>query len=120
MNKSGRLGIRLLFGRSTVVGPGKAELLALIESAGSISAAGRAMGMSYKKAWYLVDTMNRSFKSPVVEACKGGRGGGRARLTAMGRDVLARYRKLEARAAKTCAAELKDLGKLLVKSPPED
>lgn len=78
------------------------------------------MGMSYKKAWYLIDTMNRCFRAPLVEAAKGGRAGGGASLTPMGEDVLARYRKLEQRAARLFADELRTFSQLVVEDPPED
>jgi molybdate transport system regulatory protein len=71
------------------IGAGKAALLEGIKHTGSISAAGRRIGMSYKRAWYLVEAMNSHFKAgPLVEATKGGRTGGGARLTALGEDVL--------------------------------
>lgn len=78
------------------MGPGKADLLEAIAAAGSISGAGRAMNMSYRRAWQLVDLMNRSFREPLVHSATGGQHGGGARLTAMGELVLARYRALEA------------------------
>ncbi len=86
------------------LGPGKADLLALIAETGSIVAAGKAMGMSYRRAWLLVDTMNKMFKTPLVAKSKGGKGGGGAALTALGREVLARYRSLEKKTAKAVAA----------------
>ncbi len=73
------------------MGPGKADLLAAIAETGSISAAARAMRMSYRRAWLLVQTINACFDPPLVEAEKGGRTGGGARLTAAGAQVLARY-----------------------------
>ena len=73
-----QLRLRLVLGRSIAVGPGKADLLAAVAETGSISAAGRAMSMSYKRAWYLIDTMNRCFRAPLVEANKGGKGHGGA------------------------------------------
>src|SRR3954468_7059442 len=99
-----QLRFRLVLGRSIAVGPGKADLLAAIEATGSITAAGRAMGMSYKRAWYLLDTMNRCFKEPLVSANKGGRGHGGAHLTPMGKQVLTLYRTIEAQAARAAAA----------------
>jgi molybdate transport system regulatory protein len=78
------------------------------------------MGMSYKKAWYLVDTMNRCFRRPLVEASKGGREGGGARLTPLGEEVLARYRKLERRAAKMFDKELRAFSRLVVRKPSEE
>ena len=69
-----------------------------MRSSGSISAAARAMGMDYKRAWLLVDSLNRAFETPVVERVTGGPGGGGAVLTTFGKDLLARYRRLEAAA----------------------
>lgn len=106
-----RLRLRLILGDGSAFGPGKADLLALIGETGSISAAGRAMGMSYKKAWHLVDDMNRSFREPLVEAAKGGKAGGGARLTAEGEAALARYREMEEKAAELLRAELATFGK---------
>jgi molybdate transport system regulatory protein len=72
-------------------GPGKAELLQRIDETGSISAAGKAMGMSYKRAWLLVETMNAAFREPLVESSRGGAKGGGAKLTPMGRQALTFY-----------------------------
>jgi molybdate transport system regulatory protein len=91
------------------VGPGKARLLELIDQTGSISAAGRAMAMSYRRAWLLVESLNTSFRAPVVDTRSGGRRGGGARLTPFGRELLERYRSIERAAAS--AAE-RDLGAL--------
>ena len=88
--------LRIVLEPDIAIGPGKADLLEGIRKTGSIAGAGRAMGMSYKRAWYLVETMNRCFKHPLVEASKGGRTGGGARLTGLGQEVLARYRRMEA------------------------
>lgn len=89
------------------MGPGKADLLAGIAATGSIMAAGRAMAMSYRRAWLLVDEMNRMFKQPVVRASKGGKGGGGgAELTPFGRELLARYRSMERKTARAIAADL--------------
>ena len=76
-------------------GPGKAQLLDHIAATGSITQAGRAMGMSYKRAWGLVEEMNQMFREPVVSASRGGAGGGGAEVTATGRQVLAHFRALE-------------------------
>jgi len=83
--------IRILLGSSIAIGPGKAALLEAIGDTGSIAAAGRRMGMSYRRAWLLVHTMNECFQSPLVEAAKGGTAGGGAQLTTAGRDVLRHY-----------------------------
>ena len=94
-----------LTGQGTI-GPGKVKLLELVGESGSISAAGRAMGMSYRRAWTLIDLLNRSFKVPVVTTQPGGARGGGAALTNFGRDVIARYRSVERVAAKASASEL--------------
>lgn len=94
-----KTSLRLMYGGEIALGPGKAELLEAIRDAGSISAAGKGMGMSYRRAWQLVEVMNRCFKGPLVETAKGGSHGGGARLTPLGETVLARYRAME-RAAK--------------------
>lgn len=80
------------------MGPGKAALLEAILATGSISAAGRKLGMSYRKAWQLVDQMNHCFTGPVVTAVTGGAGGGGARVTDLGLEALRQFRALEARA----------------------
>ncbi len=77
------------------IGPGKAALLDAIANTGSISAAGRAMGMSYRRAWLLVDAMNRHWRAPLVATAHGGHRGGGAGLTDLGSAVLANYRALE-------------------------
>jgi molybdate transport system regulatory protein len=87
--------LRIVLEPDIAIGPGKADLLEGIRETGSIAAAGRRLGMSYKRAWYLVETMNRCFRRPLVEASKGGRAGGGARLTELGQEVLARYRRME-------------------------
>ena len=90
--------LRVLMGSSIAMGPGKADLLQAIADAGSITRAARRMGMSYRRAWLLVETMNLCFRAPLVEASRGGAGGGGARLTPLGREALARYRDMEAKA----------------------
>ena len=98
--------LRIVLEPDIAVGPGKADILEGIKETGSIAGAGRAMGMSYKRAWYLVETMNRCFKSPLVEASKGGRAGGGARLTQLGHEVLARYRRMETLTAEIIEPEM--------------
>jgi molybdate transport system regulatory protein len=94
-----RLTLRIDIGEQQKFGPGKARLLELIAEHGSITAAGRAMGMSYRRAWMLVDDLNSMFTGKLVDAKPGGSGGGGAHLTDLGRDVLSAYRRLEAHAA---------------------
>jgi molybdate transport system regulatory protein len=92
--------LRLLLGQDgTKLGPGKADLLQGIGELGSISAAGRRMGMSYRRAWALVEEMNAGFAAPLVASSRGGAAGGGALLTPEGAAVLARYRALEAEVA---------------------
>ncbi len=87
--------LRFKIGSVILLGPGKTDLLQNIDDSGSISAAARAMGMSYKRAWQLVDEMNRHLDSPVVAASFGGSHGGGAHLTLFGKEVLACYRRMQ-------------------------
>ena len=107
-----RLFLRLLF-NGTKFGPGQAELLRGIRDSGSISSAGRAMGMSYKRAWSLVEDMNAAFVAPLVETARGGTGGGGARLTETGTEVLARYEAILAATRLAGAEDLSALASLL-------
>ncbi len=97
------LSLRIRLGGPDMIGPGKAELLDRIAATGSIAAAARDMGMSYKRAWMLVETLNAMFDAPLVEAARGGSGKGGAVLTARGQAVLEEYRRVEA-AVQVCAA----------------
>jgi molybdate transport system regulatory protein len=105
--------LRISRGDAIAVGPGKIDLLEAIGRTGSITAAARALGMSYRRAWLLVDTMNRCFRNAVVEAEAGGARGGGTRLTPTGVRVVAHYRRAEMLAGKAGAAELRALLKLL-------
>lgn len=104
--------MRIVFGPEAMLGPGKADLLERIRDTGSIAAAGRTMGMSYKRAWMLVETMNGTFTRPLVEGSRGGAKGGGARLTETGVQVLARYRQVEERARDATAEDLAALESL--------
>ena len=90
-----RIKVQLYCGGEIAMGPGKADLLEAIEAHGSISAAGRVLGMSYRRAWLLVDTMNRCWREPLVDTFPGGAHGHGARLSALGGKVLRRYRDLQ-------------------------
>jgi molybdate transport system regulatory protein len=90
-----KIKLQLLLGDNIALGPGKAELLEWLERTGSISAAAKAMGLSYRRAWSMVDTMNRCFREPLVSTAHGGARGGGAALTDAGRNVLAQYRALQ-------------------------
>ena len=100
-----RLQIRVYVDDVNWFGPGKAELLELIRQTGSISAAGRRMDMSYKRAWTLVETLNGMFREPLVASARGGPHGGGATLTPLGEAMLACYRRIEAAARAATAAE---------------
>jgi molybdate transport system regulatory protein len=107
------LRLRLLFGDQLVFGPGKGELLARIAETGSIAAAGRAMGMSYKRAWALVEEMNAAFRAPLVLSSRGGAGGGGATLSRDGQSVLSAYRDLLTAVDRAAAPDLARMVALL-------
>jgi molybdate transport system regulatory protein len=105
--------LRISFKKSIAMGPGKADLLDAIGEAGSISAAARALGMSYRRAWLLVETMNECFRSPLVETATGGEHGGGAVVTNLGHEVVRRYRAMEKKAATSVSREMVDFSALL-------
>ena len=108
-----RLQLRIYFGAAAMLGPGKAEMLERIRDTGSISAAGRAMEMSYKRAWSLVEEMNAAFRDPLVDSTRGGPGGGGARLTEAGAIVLLHYRAIETAAAQSAAGDIAEITAML-------
>ena len=101
------LTLRILGRRAAAMGPGKAELIERIDATGSISAAARAMGMSYRRAWQLVEALNADFRDTVVEKAVGGRAGGGARVTPFGRALAASYRLMEGKASSAIAAHVR-------------
>ena len=111
------LRLRLNFGPRRIVGPGRVELLEQIERTGSLAAAGRAMRMSYKRAWTLVEELNATFDTPLVALARGGRAHGGAVLTPLGREVVERYRRI---VALTLAAVAEDVGALADRLAEED
>ncbi len=111
------LRIRIIFGPEEMMGPGKAELLERIEKAGSIAAAGREMGMSYKRAWMLVETLNSMFREPLVRSVRGGARGGGAILTDAGKAALVEYRSLESGARAATQGNLARLRSMLRDMP---
>jgi molybdate transport system regulatory protein len=104
-----RIKIQIPHGDNIALGPGKADLLNAINHHGSISAAAKSMHMSYKRAWELVDVMNRSFKQPLISTSVGGSHGGGAALTDFGLEALQRYRALVAKSANSISAEIDGL-----------
>jgi molybdate transport system regulatory protein len=112
-----RLRLTLTLDSGARIGPGKAQLLESVQASGSISAAARALGMDYKRAWLLLDSINRAFVTPTVERVAGGSGGGGAVLTPFGKKLLARYRRLEAEVQRMASADLKALEKQATAEP---
>jgi len=104
-----RLTIRIDFEGSESFGPGKARLLELIDAQGSIRSAASAMNMSYRHAWLLLQAVEDTFGAPVISTATGGAKGGGAKLTELGRTLVARYRVIESQAAKATAGELSEL-----------
>jgi molybdate transport system regulatory protein len=104
-----RLTLRIDFDRGRAIGPGKIKLMELIDKHGSISEAGRQMGMSYRRAWLLVDSLNRCFRTPVVASQQGGQHGGGASLTEFGHAVVHHYRAVESAAVKAGATHMRAL-----------
>jgi molybdate transport system regulatory protein len=111
--------IRISLGSSTAIGLGKAALLEAIGETGSIAAAGRRMGMSYRRAWLLSKMMNACFREPLIEAAKGGIGGDSVHLSSTGREVVTLYCAMEDHAA-AVMSDMEKLRALMVDEPPED
>ena len=108
-----RVILRIGFDNERYLGHGRIELLELIGLHGSIAKAAKAMGMSYKRAWYLADSINSTFSSPVIERQHGGKGGGSAHLTKFGEAIVRDYRAMESQALKAFAKQLKAMEKQL-------
>lgn len=113
--QAGAMKLRILLGDLIAFGPGKADLLEAIHASGSISAAGRTLGMGYRRAWALVDTMNQCFRRPLVEAAPGGAKGGGARVTPFGLELLQVYRRLVEKAEGATTEEMAWLRKRAAK-----
>jgi molybdate transport system regulatory protein len=105
--------MRISKGDEIAVGPGKIALLEAIIDTGSITAAAKKLRMSYRRAWLLVDAMNRAFRSPVVETAKGGPAGGSTVVTPLGEEVIRRYRTIETIAGASARSEIAALLRLL-------
>lgn len=112
-----RTHLRIMLDDEIAFGPGKADLLEAIRDTGSISAAGKKLGMSYRRAWLLVDAMNRCFRAPLVETAAGGVAGGGAHLSQAGAEIVAQYRALEAAVAKITERAFTEIKPLLRKAP---
>ena len=104
---------RVVCGKDIVIGPGKMDLLAAVVETGSLNEAARRLGMSYMRAWTLINTMNDYFQEPVIIAERGGKGGGGMKVTKTGHQVLALYQKMEVTALKSTASAWKSLQQLL-------
>ncbi len=112
-----RAQLRVMLGDEIAFGPGKADLLDAIRETGSISGAGKKMGMSYRRAWLLVDAMNRCFLNPLVDTAKGGANGGGTQLTELGIQVLDQYRLLQAEVTAITHNHFEQIKPLLRKKP---
>ena len=108
-----RMVLRIDFDDARYIGHGRIELLEHIAELGSIAKAAKAMGMSYRRAWYLAESINSTFSEPVVVRQHGGKGGGSAQLTASGVALVRDYRDMEATVLKTCAKQLKAMERRL-------
>lgn len=118
---SAAVSVRLRFGDDARLGPGKIALLEAVDRTGSIAAAGRDMGMSYRRAWLLIDSLNRMFDTPVVHASPGGAHGGGAGLSELGRDLVAAYRAMEADTVAAVARHFEPFrARMTPDAPPAD
>ena len=110
-----RFRLRVTTGDEIAIGPGKISLLEAIGETGSLTAAARQIGMSYRRAWLLLDLLNRSLERPAVTSAKGGEHGGGSELTDTGRKLIALYRRIDATASRACAAEIRQVISLLAR-----
>lgn len=110
-----RFRIRITVGDVIAVGPGKIALLEAIDQAGSITGAAKRLDMSYRRAWILLDEMNRSLRHPVVDSAKGGADGGGSALTDAGRQLITLYRHIEQTAAAACRDDIRKLMAMLAR-----
>ena len=117
MSRYPGLTLRVMGAGNPAIGPGKAALVEHIEKSGSISSAARAMGMSYRRAWQLVEALNESFAEPVVVTAIGGKRGGGAKVTVFGQELVRRFRAMESKASAAIAGDLQQLTRRLKKRP---
>jgi len=118
-NRTDRLSIRVDLASGARIGPGKVAVLEEIARAGSLSAAGRVLRMSYRRVWELVEELNTSFGTPVVETATGGTGGGGAVLTKAGRAIITHYRAIEIETAQATSAHVQALSRLCLTTPAD-
>jgi len=108
-----QLRLRVRVGDEVALGPGKAELLELVRQTGSITEAANQMRMSYMRAWKLIQTMNQCFKEELILTSRGGKHGGGAEITEVGRKALLLYQKMERDSLRVCKGSRKSLQQLL-------
>ncbi|WP_244196128.1 winged helix-turn-helix domain-containing protein [Paraburkholderia susongensis] len=108
-----RFRMRIRHGDSVALGPGKVDLLEAVREYGSISAAARSLDMSYRRAWLLIDELNRSLKSPATHSEQGGQSGGGCTLTPVGETIIRLYREVEEEARRSCSKQIAELMKLI-------
>ncbi|SAL04649.1 ModE family transcriptional regulator [Caballeronia calidae] len=108
-----RFRMRIMKGETIAIGPGKISLLEAVRKHGSISAAARSLDMSYRRAWLLIDELNRSLQSPATISEQGGQSGGGCMLTPVGERIVRLYRDIEVQAQSTCAEQIGSLTALL-------
>jgi len=107
--------MRVTMGDVIAIGPGKIALIEAISETGSITAAAKSLDMSYRRAWLLLDELNRALKKPAVDSAKGGQHGGGSALTDTGLQLIALYRRIEQTAASACQADLAKLTGLIAR-----
>jgi molybdate transport system regulatory protein len=108
-----RFRMRIRTGEAVALGPGKVDLLEAVREHGSISAAARSLDMSYRRAWMLIDELNRSLKSPATHSEQGGQSGGGCTLTPVGETIVRLYRDVEEEAQRSCAKQIAELTRLI-------
>jgi molybdate transport system regulatory protein len=108
-----RFRMRIRQAEAVAIGPGKIELLEAVQKHGSISAAARSLGMSYRRAWLLIDELNSTLKRPATVSEAGGAAGGGCVLTPVGEKIIHLYRDIEVQASKTCAPQITALTRLM-------
>lgn len=108
-----RFRMRITISDNVAIGPGKIRLLEAIQETGSLTAAAKSIDMSYRRAWVLINELNSALKKPAVESAKGGEHGGGSQVTALGRQLIERYRAIEATAAASCKTDIQAITRML-------